>query len=580
MCGIAGVVGRSSGLELVRRMTSLLAHRGPDGEGYFAAAGVALGHRRLSVLDLTHAGHQPMTSRDGRWTMVLNGEIFNYLELREKLGGAFRSSGDTEVLLEACAAWGVEPALREAVGMFAFALWDQQSRTLTLARDRVGEKPLVYYWDGAVFGFASELKALSPLHHARLDAAGVDAYLALGYVPAPLSAFRNTRKLPAGHLLELRSSRVEERRWWFPENARDAEAGRPRRDDKRRREEQLRQLVGEAVCLRLRADVPVALCLSGGVDSSVIAAECGRRRAKLDAYTVALDGDATDLPWAAGVARHFGLKHHVVTVSSGEVARQLEEACARYDEPFADSSAVPSLTLARALGGTYKVVLTGDGGDEAFAGYRHYEHIAAKQFVKSAAATTGLCEGRGRIGVYVQSKATFKLDERMQLLSSHSPGDTLSYLLSSNSFLNSAPVGALKRALWSDRHFYLANDLTYKTDMALSAYGVEGRAPFLDHRVLEWAQQLAESDLVRGREKKIILRDAYRSELPEGVLDRPKHGFGAPIGAWLGGPLFPAIRECLPCPFFDASLQRNLTGQKLWTVLAFARWAEFWGASW
>jgi asparagine synthase (glutamine-hydrolysing) len=557
-------------------MTRSLEHRGPDGEGYFTAPGIALGHRRLAILDLSDAGSQPMTSQDGRWTIVFNGEIFNYRELQADLDGPFQSSTDTEVLLKACATWGVERTLRAAVGMFAFALWDAECRTLTLARDRVGEKPLVYYWDNTIFAFASELKALRVLHQQQMDPVAVDAYLALGYVPAPLSIFRHTRKLPAGHLLEFQDGQVIQRRWWFPE--RESGVGMPEHFEER--QAQLRTLVSDAVRLRLRSDVPVAVCLSGGVDSSVIAATCAHLGARLDTYAVALDGDRTDLPWAAQVARHLGLRHEVIEAPSGEVAQQMEETCARYDEPFADSSALPSLALARALGGRYKVVLTGDGGDEAFAGYRHYEHIAAKQFLKAAAVGAGWREGQGRVGIYVQSKTTFCLSERARLLNGRSSEDTFSRLLSEDGFLSQASGGALKHALWSDRHLYLANDLTYKSDIALSAHAVEGRAPFLDHRVLEWAQQLDEGDLVRGREKKVILREAYRRALPAGVLNRAKHGFGAPISRWLNGPLLDARRALLPCPLLKAEWQKDLNGQKLWTLFTFASWARQWGASW
>lgn len=576
MCGIAGVAGKANALGLVRDMTRHLEHRGPDGEGYFTAPDIALGHRRLAILDLSEAGHQPMTSLDGRWTIVLNGEIFNYLEIKRRLSRPIRSSTDTEVLLEACAQWGVERALEEAVGMFAFALWDHQCRTLTLARDRAGEKPLVYYWDGAVLAFASELKALRSFHQMHLDASAVDAYLALGYVPAPLAIYRHTRKLPAGHLIQYHSGQIQERRWWFPERAASAEISASPAERRNR----LRGLLYDAVRLRLRSDVAVAVCLSGGVDSSVISAECARQGARLEAYTVALDGDRADVPWATAVAQHLGLPHQVIEARAGEVASQMEEACAHYDEPFADSSALPSLSLARALAGRYKVVLTGDGGDEAFAGYPHYEHIGAKQFLKAAAATAGWREGQGRIGVYVQSKTTFRRAERARLLEGHCPGDTLSYLLASDGYLAQASGGALKQALWSDRHLYLANDLTYKSDIALSAHGMEGRAPFLDHRLLEWAQQLGDRDLVQGREKKVILREAYRGDLPAGVLDRAKHGFGAPVSAWLEGPLKETCQECLPCPLLEADSQEHLSGQKLWTLLAFARWASHWGASW
>lgn len=576
MCGFAGVVGSADACDLVRRMTRSLEHRGPDGEGYFAAPGVALGHRRLAILDLSNAGRQPMTSQDGRWTIVFNGEIFNYLEIKADLGGEFQSSTDTEVLLEACAKWGVEKALQATVGMFSFALWDQQCRTLTLGRDRVGEKPLVYYWDKATFAFASELKALGALHRRQMDPAAVDAYFALGYVPAPLSIFRDTRKLPAGHLLQFHEGELSERRWWFPERASGEEiAGRFEE-----RQDQLRSLLSEAIRVRLRSDVPVAVCLSGGVDSSVIAAECSHLGARLDTYTVALDGDTIDLPWATRVAGHLGLRHEVIEAQSGEVVRQMEETCARYDEPFADSSALPSLALARALGGRYKVVLTGDGGDEAFAGYRHYEHIAAKQFLKATAVGAGWREGQGRIGIYVQSKTTFCLTERARLLNGNFRGDTFSRILSEDGFLSQASGGSLKQALWTDRHLYLANDLTYKTDIALSSYAVEGRAPFLDHRVLEWAQQLDDRDLVRGREKKVILREAYRRVLPDGVLDRAKHGFGAPVRRWLDGPLLQSRHALLPCPLLKQESQQGLSGQKLWAVFAFALWAQHWGAKW
>ncbi len=575
MCGIAGVAGDGTQAgELVRGMTRALSHRGPDGEGYFSAPGIHLGHRRLAILDLSANGDQPMTSRDGRYTICFNGEIFNYVELKAELGGEFRTGTDTEVLVEACAQWGVERTLGRSVGMFAFALWDSYRRVLTLARDRVGEKPLVYYWDGVTFAFASELKALVPLHGSKLDGAAVDAYLALGYVPAPFSIFRKTRKLAAGHLLEYHAGTVRERRWWFPEHAPAMPMTRAEKL------EHVRTLVGDAVRLRLRSDVPVAVCLSGGVDSSLIAAECAAQGANLEAYTIELDGDKTDVPFAAEVARHLGLRHEIIEAKSADATEQLRRTAACYDEPFGDSSALPSLTLARALASRYKVVLTGDGGDEAFAGYPHYEHIAAKQFLKAAAATAGLRDGRGTVGVYVQSKTLFRLSDRAKLLEEHAPGDTLSYLLGADQFLRHASGGALKQALWSDRHLYLANDLTYKSDIAMSAYSLEGRAPLLDHRVLEWAQQLEDRDLVRGRQKKVLLRDAYREMLPAGVLDRAKHGFGAPMKQWLEGPLREMRSELLPCSLLEGELQKNVSGQRLWTILAFAQWAAHWRATW
>jgi asparagine synthase (glutamine-hydrolysing) len=571
-------MGRADAREQVTRMTAALAHRGPDGAGVFAAGPeAALGHARLAILDLSFHGAQPMTSRDGRWTIVLNGEIFNHRELRGELSGrSWRSSSDTEVLLEACAAWGIARALDRSTGMFAFALWDGREQELTLARDRIGEKPLVYFEDERTLAFASELKALAEFHGGRLERAAVEVYLALGYVPAPLSIFQNIRKLAAGHRLRWKDGTSTVERWWFPERARPAISATPAV-----RREEARSLIADAVRLRLRADVPVALALSGGVDSTVIAAEAARQNASVDAFTVIAEGDETDLPYARSVARQYGLRHEVLRAPQAAAPQRVLDAAGHFDEPFADSSAMSSLELARSLAGRYKVILNGDGGDEAFGGYRHYTRIGVKQAVKAAAAGVGLVDGTGATGIYVQSKTTFRERERASLLPGQSCGGALSRFLAADEFLNAAPAsGALKRALWTDRHLYLANDLTHKMDMALGAYGLEGRSPFLDHRILEWTQQLPARDLVRGGQKKILLREAYGDEVPKEIAARPKHGFGAPIEAWLAGPLSGLVKELLPCPLLDPEPQSRARGQRLWTLLTFAQWAVRWGATW
>ncbi|MGA3204099.1 MAG: asparagine synthase (glutamine-hydrolyzing) [Bryobacteraceae bacterium] len=575
MCGIAGVLGDRRAEELVRAMIEVQSHRGPDGEGVFAdpSLGLALGHRRLAILDLSEAGAQPMTSADGRWTMVLNGEIFNYMELRHELGRPFRTATDTEVLLEACAEWGVDRAIDRSVGMFAFALWDARERELTLVRDRVGEKPLVYFHQAGLLAFASELKALGSLHDRRLDPRAVDAYLALGYVPAPLAIFRGCHKLEPGHLLRFKNGRAEVRRWWCPENAgRTAGAG-----TRSQRVARLRSLVADAVRLRLRADVPVAIFLSGGIDSSVIAAECARQGSRIEAFTADFGGGHPDLAHAARVAEHLGLRHEVLPIEARDAVTGLPELLWHYDEPFADSSSIPSFALARALSGRYKVVLNGEGGDEAFGGYRHYEHIAVKQGFKAAAAAAGITDGA--TSVYVESKAAFRSGERNRLMNGSSSGNSLSWLLARDGYL--LPSGsALKRAMWSDRHLYLPNNLTYKVDIALAGHAIEGRAPFLDHRLLEWAQSLPEEELVRGREKKVLLRAAYDADLPREVLCRSKQGFGAPMGQWLEGPAGEWVREVTPSPLLEPGPQQRLRGQKLWTMAAFAGWAREWRATW
>jgi len=585
MCAIAGMIGaRPHTTVLVEQMTAALSHRGPDGAGIFSAnlsdsdQSIALGHRRLAILDLSDAGRQPMSTPDGRWTLILNGEIFNYLELRIELasqhGLVFHSTTDTEVLLQACATWGVAATLDRTIGMFAFALWDSASQELTLARDRLGEKPLAYFWDQTTLAFASEMRALAPLHQGRLCPQAVDVYFALGYVPAPLGIFRNTAKLPAGYFARWKNGCFRTERWWFPENA------VPRQPPVSTRTRQLRQLMADAVRVRLRSDVPVALALSGGLDSSVIAAELSHQDSKPDAFTVVFEEDSTDLPYARQVAARHGLRLEVIRAEGQGVAEEFAADARHYDEPFADSSGLASLALARALHGRYKVILNGDGGDEAFGGYRHYEYVGPKQVIKAAAAAAGFRDGSGAVDVYVQSKTTFRRHERAGLVGPHSAGDPLTSLLAADEFQRVAIPGALKRALWSDRHLYLANDLTYKMDIALGAYGLEGRAPFLDHRVLEFAQQLDPRELVRGRQKKVLLREAYRNDLPATVVSRPKHGFGAPVVPWLAGPLALMVSDTLPCRLLERLPQAAASGQRLWTLLTFAQWARTWGATW
>jgi len=322
------------------------------------------------------------------------------------------------------------------------------------------------------------------------------------------------------------------------------------------------------------------LLLSGGVDSSVIAAECVKLGVFPQAFTVSFDSADHDLPYACSVARTLRLPHEILRTEAASALRDLPDLFGTYDEPFADSSAVPSLAVARALEGRFKVVLTGDGGDEAFGGYRHYEFVAAKQVLKKAAAAVGLVDGRDATTVYVQSKSTFRTADRARLLQGCGCEDSLDRLLAADPYLAQPRPRALGRAMWSDRHLYLPNDLTYKMDIALSRCGVEGRAPFLDHRVLEWAQSLPPHDLVAGREKKILLREAYRGELPEAVLVRKKHGFGAPVEEWLAGPLRNFARDVLPCPLLENTAQVRWRGQQLWTLLSLAGWAAVWKAGW
>ena len=598
MCGIAGIfqpgfqTGSRHGYNriAVQQMIQRLRHRGPDGESYFEDREIAMGHCRLAIIDPSDRSRQPMTSHDGRWTIAFNGEIFNYLELRKDVaatGSRFRTQSDTEVLLEACAAWGIPKALDRIRGMFAIALWDGERRELTLARDRFGEKPLFFCHSGRFFAFASELKTLCSFHSRRLDPEAVDAYLTLGFVPAPLSIFRTCRKVTPGHLLRIRAGSLEEERWWSPLPRLDVrrEVIQMKPSTPARRAAALRTQIGEAVRIRLRTELPLTLALSGGLDSSVIAAECVRQGASPEAFAVRFDGDSRDLPYASQVAAHFGLRLNVVECTAWGLRTELEAVHGQYDEPFADSSAVSCFALARAAGTAYRVMLNGDGGDELFAGYSHHRHVRWKQAFKRAAATMGWVDGRGcnAAGLYVQSKALFRAAERRQLLErSGSPPacETAEPAWMRPVRLPDPGRSALRSALWIDLQLYLANGLTCKTDIALGAFQMEGRAPLLDHTLFEWTRCLPESDLLRGRSGKLLLRQAYGNDLPVEVLSRSKQGFGAPVEAWLSGPLREAAGDLVPCHLLNCPGQDRARGQKLWALLAFSLWARQTGAGW
>jgi len=597
MCGIAGIVSTNGKLaaEILPSMCDVVFHRGPDDEGLFTSTTglAALGHRRLSILDLSSRGRQPMATPDGRYAISFNGEVYNYVELRAELqsrGVVFTTGTDTEVVLRAYETWGVN-ALERLAGMFAFAIWDEGDRRLFIARDRIGKKPLLYYWDGSRFAFCSELKQLLaiPRFRPELDPAAVELYLSFGYIPAPASIFKQVRKLPAAHYLELSGGRLDIRRYWFPERSKTIPAA-----DRRQRLEELKSLLSDAVRIRLRSDVPIAMFLSGGVDSAAIAAECGAQGHDIQAFTTTFDHDQTDLPFAELVAKHLGLRHEVVRTTGDAIGDEIHKIIWHYDEPFADTSSIPSYYIARACQGRFRVVLNGDGGDEAFGGYRHYEHVREKQLIKNVAIALGLKDGRVNRPwhVYFQSKSLFRRAERAALLGDRLQADcAVSEFLDSEVFLRAyCSPNALKRALWADRHVYLPNDLLFKMDIALMASHIEGRSPFLDHRLLEWAQELPTRDIVSGSQKKVLLREALRHRLPHEVLDRPKHGFGAPIASWLRNSLADISHAFLPTPLFERRPQlqvldvfRQSDGRsagRVWTLLMFALWAKQWNVSW
>ena len=583
MCGIAGLIRPGgAGCDLgaaVAAMTTALAHRGPDDAGIWTdpAAGVALGHRRLAIIDLSAAGRQPMVSASGRYVLSYNGEIYNFRELRRDLengGVRCRGTGDTEVLLAAIESWGLERALARAAGMFAFALFDRVARRLVLARDRLGIKPLYWSFENGMLAFASELAPLAarPDWTPRIDRGALAAYVRWNYVPAPHAIFEGVRKLRPGHVLSLdRRGRLEERAFWRLVDVVGAGApARSARPDEPEAVAGLATVLGGTIRQHMVADVPLGVLLSGGIDSSAILAlmraQTGRR---IDTFTIGYDDPAFDeAPRARAVARHFGTMHHELHVGAAEAASAVARLPATYDEPFADSSQIPSVLIARFARRRVAVCLAGDGGDELLAGYERYHRAAATlrwlgwlpmparrtlaravRALPAAAWQAALAwdadgrRGGSRTGDRVDKLARLLSEDGEQALyrglHGHWPGARDLVIAGAEPEALawqdawSLPAGFVERQQLADLLMYVPDDLLTKLDRASMAVGLEVRVPLLDHRVVEYCWRLPHALKYRAGVTKYLLRRLLEQHLPRAVIRQPKRGFRAPIAAWL-----------------------------------------------
>ncbi len=587
MCAILGLFLPNDPAEpdpdLLRRMAAALAHRGPDGEGFFAGAGIALGHRRLAVVDLA-GGRQPMLSADGRFALSFNGEIYNHLLLRrdlEALGHRFRTASDTEVLLHGWRAWGAG-LLDRLNGMFAFAIWDRDAGTLTLARDRLGEKPLHYAWlaDGT-FAFASEIGGLValPALPRALDPVAIDDFLALGYVPDPATIYAAIRRLPPAHVLVLArgaTRRAEPQRYW---QAPQAAAAAP--DDA---PGELASRLAEAVSLRLMADVPLGCFLSGGLDSSAVAALAARAGGPVDTFTIGFPGGADERPAAAWLAARLGGRHHAEAAAADPIAGARQQA-AIFGEPFGDPSAGPTMAVCRLARRHVTVALSGDGGDEVFAGYRRYRwhqlaesvrrHVPAplrRRVIGGLAraypkldraprwlrAKTTLTEiGLDSAAGYYATLCRMAADKRRGLMSAglraavdgHDPGARFAALMEACD-----PDAPLLQAQYADLHTYLPGDILTKVDRTSMAVSLEVRPPLLDHTLVAWGMALPPGLKLRAGQGKQVLRDAMASILPPEVMRRPKQGFASPLGQVLRDGVGTVRERLLGGPMLDSGL--------------------------
>ena len=629
MCGIAGFIepagrrtGNSGAMQaVVRRMTETLAHRGPDafGDWMEPEAGLCLGHRRLSIIDRSPLGGQPMISGDGRYVLVYNGEIYNFRELRAELeseGLKFHGHSDTEVLLGAVERWGISGAVTKSTGMFAFAVWDRQRRCLTLARDRLGEKPLYYGWSRGTFLFASELKALRA--HPEWDGAvnrdAVASFMRHGYIPGPLSIYQGIHKLPAGTLLDIPAGATpfdarEPLPYWSLRAVALAGEQNPFGGSETEAVDAFEQHLSRTVRERMTADVPLGVFLSGGVDSSAVAALMQAQSASpVPSFTLGFrEPENDESGFARAVADHLGTRHTAFILSAQEALGVIPDLPEIYDEPFADPSQIPTTWLARQGRRQVSVSLTGDGGDELLAGYARYRkgEVVRRRYEAFPPAIRGafarllraLPPGRPERGGRLSRLADLLSHETaeatyLQVLSQWKHPEELvrgarePRLLLHQSATWPRLSGHVPRMMYLDAMTYLPDDILVKLDRASMAVGLELRAPFLDHRLVEFAWTLPAS----LKADKWLLRQVLRRYVPPALTDRPKRGFGIPLASWLRGPLKPwaealldetTLREqgFLNVARVRGYWQDHLSGRRdwkslLWPVLMFQAWLE------
>jgi asparagine synthase (glutamine-hydrolysing) len=584
VCGIAGKVDRGAGVPaaLVEQMCERQAHRGPDSRGIFSADGVGLGIQRLRVIDL-ETGDQPVYNEDRSVVVVLNGEIYNYRELRRELEGrghTFSTHGDTEVIVHLYEEEGPDLVQRLS-GMFAFALWDERRKHLLIARDRVGKKPLFYSERNGSLSFASELGALmaDPSIPREVDPAAIDCYLAYGYVQAPRSIWSTVKKLPPAHTLvwENGSTRVE--RYWSLDYSSKADAPLPEL------EEELRDRVSAAVRRRMIADVPLGALLSGGVDSAIVVSEMAAAApGQVRTFSIGFEQEEyNELPLARLTAERFDTDHEEFRVEPDAI-EIVPKLVRHYGEPFADSSAIPSFYLAELTRRKVTVALNGDGGDESFAGYLRYVannlsgglDLIPRPLRRGAAAAAGsllqLGDARGlrsygrrfltsigedAPGRYADHVCIFNRSEREALLgeAALAATGTATADVIAGPWRNASGRSRLDALLETDVATYLPGDLLVKMDIASMAYSLEARSPLLDPELMQFAASLPARYKARLTQKKWILRRAYRGRIPDEVLDGRKRGFGVPLGAWFRNELRDFTREVLLDP---VSLGRGL----------------------
>jgi asparagine synthase (glutamine-hydrolysing) len=652
MCGFAGFLGgraqygQAGGEAMLKRMADTIAYRGPDDAGYWCDPGhrIGLGHRRLAIVDLSPAGHQPMPSGSGRYVIAYNGEIYNHMLLRQELESAgqapaWRGHSDTETLVAGFDAWGIQGTVERAIGMFSFAVWDKQDCVLVLGRDRIGEKPLYYGWQGrgddAVFLFGSELKALRahPAFENNINRGALSLQLRHNYIPAPYSIYQGIAKLLPGSLLMLSLQQREPivQSYWSAVQAAESGVAKPFAGSAGQAVDALEGLLGDAVRQQMMADVPLGAFLSGGVDSStVVALMQAQSSSPVKTFSIGFHEEGyNEAEHAKAVARHLGTDHTELYITAEQAMAVIPHLPTLYDEPFSDSSQIPTFLVSQLARRHVTVSLSGDAGDELFCGYNRYQmtaslwrklspvplplrklvasgltSISSQAWNRMAAAVEGLLPRPARF-----ANAGDKLHKGAKVLASISSDalyrglvshwhDPASVVIDGHepSTLLTGDTPALEglddmqRLMALDMLTYLADDILVKVDRAAMGVSLETRVPFLDHRVVEFAWRLPQSMKLRDGQTKWALRQVLYRHVPKELIERPKMGFGVPIGDWLRGPLRDWAESLLDETrlrhegfFYPASVRKkwkeHLNGEhnwgyQLWDVLMFQSWHE------
>ncbi len=621
MCGIAGFVeasttsspfGPDASRALVHRMCEVIRHRGPDDEGVWLDDGVALGMRRLSIIDLS-TGHQPIHNEDRSVWIVFNGEIYNFQELRRELeaaGHRFYTSTDTETIVHAYEQWGTA-AIGRLRGMFGLAIWDARSKTLLLARDRIGIKPLYYADVNGRLYFGSEMKSLleAPDLPRELDPDALDHYLSFLYTPRDGSIFKNVRKLPPGHLLTWRDGRLAVEQYWQI-SAQETFAG-----SEADAVDDLRAVLTDAVRSHLMSDVPLGAFLSGGIDSSLVVGLMSQTSgARVKTFSIGFDEPAFDeLEHARRVAQHFGTDHHELVVTPDAVGI-LDRLVSHFDEPFADSSAIPTWYISEMARRHVTVVLSGDGGDELFGGYdrymphprvvafdryspralRHVAAIAAARLPHGARGRNFLRHvGRDEQGRYLDSIRFFGADEKPELLTldvqRQLDGPEPETLLARH-FERFSQLPWPSQMMRFDAETYLPEDVLTKVDRMSMAHSIESRVPLLDNEVIAFASALPAALKIKNGRRKHLLKQVAATLLPREILERRKQGFGVPLGTWFRGNLRELFADTLLSPsslqrgYFEPAFVRRIVNEhlagkrdhtlRLWQLVVFEKWHE------